>query len=294
MRYRFMRFPGGKPKAVTFSYDDGCRADARLADTLHQYGLKGTFNLNACFGEKPDDWQLSVDEIREHVLANGHEIAVHGERHRANGALTPLEGIREVLNGRLALENTFDRIVRGMAYPDSGITRFVSGMDYARVKQYLTELEIAYARTLGGDNDGFELPADWHAWMPTAHHVNPNVLSYIDAFLALDFSEKAYVAGLRPRLFYLWGHAYEFDRDDNWALLDEICTRLAHQDDIWCATNMEIYEYTKAYESLVFRADGSMVYNPSLQTVWFALDHQTVCIAAGETARLDALTKKTV
>ena len=23
MRYRFMRYPGGKPKAVTFSYDDG-------------------------------------------------------------------------------------------------------------------------------------------------------------------------------------------------------------------------------------------------------------------------------
>ena len=25
MRYQFLRFPGGKPKAVTFSYDDGSR-----------------------------------------------------------------------------------------------------------------------------------------------------------------------------------------------------------------------------------------------------------------------------
>lgn len=27
MRYRLMRFPGGKAKAVTFSYDDGDRGD---------------------------------------------------------------------------------------------------------------------------------------------------------------------------------------------------------------------------------------------------------------------------
>ena len=31
MRYRFLRFPEGKFKAVTFSYDDGLHADIRLA-----------------------------------------------------------------------------------------------------------------------------------------------------------------------------------------------------------------------------------------------------------------------
>ena len=29
MRYRFLRFPGGKTKAVTFIYDDGCRQDIK-------------------------------------------------------------------------------------------------------------------------------------------------------------------------------------------------------------------------------------------------------------------------
>ena len=46
MAYRFLRFPGGRAKAVTFSYDDGVRHDLRLADTLNRYGLKGTFNIN--------------------------------------------------------------------------------------------------------------------------------------------------------------------------------------------------------------------------------------------------------
>lgn len=42
----YMRFPSGKYKAVTFSYDDGFCTDIRLAPTLDKYGLKGTFNIN--------------------------------------------------------------------------------------------------------------------------------------------------------------------------------------------------------------------------------------------------------
>ena len=32
MRYVFRRYPGGKAKAVTFSYDDGVVQDKRLAE----------------------------------------------------------------------------------------------------------------------------------------------------------------------------------------------------------------------------------------------------------------------
>ena len=46
MRYVFMRFPGGKAKAVTLSYDDGCIQDIRLSNVISPLGLKCTFNLN--------------------------------------------------------------------------------------------------------------------------------------------------------------------------------------------------------------------------------------------------------
>lgn len=42
----FMRFPGGKKKALTLSYDDGVEQDIRLIDIMKKNGLKGTFNLN--------------------------------------------------------------------------------------------------------------------------------------------------------------------------------------------------------------------------------------------------------
>ena len=40
-------YPGGKIKALTFSYDDGVRFDGKLIEIFNRYGMKGTFNLNA-------------------------------------------------------------------------------------------------------------------------------------------------------------------------------------------------------------------------------------------------------
>jgi hypothetical protein len=179
-------------------------------------------------------------------------------------------------------------IIRGMAYPDSGITKFTSDTDYSTVKSYLSELDIAYSRTLGGDNDSFELPSDWHAWMPTVHHNNARIDEYIDKFLAIDLSAKAYCASRRPRLFYIWGHSYEFDRNDNWDHLEHICKRLSDNDDIWYATNIEIYDYVTAYNSLRYSADGHIVYNPTLLKIWFVVDGAPYSIEPGETLKIQA------
>ena len=120
MRAMFMRYPGGKAKAVTFSYDDGVPQDKRLAAMFDEYGLKATFNFNS---DKSRSVSFSKEEIHEYFLSKGHEIAVHGAFHRANGHLRPIEGIQDVLDCRLELEEKCERIIRGMAYPDSGIRR---------------------------------------------------------------------------------------------------------------------------------------------------------------------------
>ena len=285
MRYRFLRFPEGRPRAFTLSYDDGCLQDIRFSEILNKYGVKCTFNLNSDVHKGEN--ALSKETVIEKFLDKGHEIAVHGAFHRAPGAVRAVEGIRDVLDCRLELERKYDMIIRGMAYPDIGITRFSNGASYENIRGYLKDLDIAYSRTLGGDNDGFELPNDWYAWMPTAHHKNPEIFNYIDKFLAIDFSDKAYKAAKRPRLFYLWGHSYEFDRDDNWDRIEQILERIANRDDVWYATNIEIYDYITAYDSLRFSADGTIVYNPTLIKVWFEIDgNRLYSIAPGETLRI--------
>lgn len=287
MRYRFLRYPGGKSKAVTLSYDDGVRQDIRLARIVEKYGIKCTFNINSgMFGETPADRRLSVAEIKEQLLDAGHEVAIHGRLHRAPGMCRPVEVTQEYLSCRMELEKAFGRIIRGMAYPDSGIRNVQCGADYPTVRQILKDLDIAYARTLGSDNDSFRLPEDWYAWMPTARHANPQVLDYAKRFVELD-PNGVYISGRYPRLFYLWGHSYEFDTDSNWELLEQICQLLGGHEDIWYATNIEICDYVKAYEALVMSADGTMIYNPTVQKIWMTADGKPYTINPGESITLE-------
>ena len=283
MRYQFLRFPGGKPKAFTLSYDDGNPADIKLSEIITKYGVKCTFNLNGDVIRK--DKGITKEEAIEHILSKGHEIAVHGNYHRAEGTLRPIEGIRDVLDCRMELEEKFDMIIRGMAYPDCGIRVMVNNTSYEKVKNYLAELDIVYSRSLGADNDNFELPNDWHNWIPTAHHANPKIMEYLDKFINLD-NDNGYGARRYPRLFYMWGHSYEFKNEDNWELLEDICKKVSDREDIWHATNIEIYEYVNAYYSLVYSANGKTIYNPTLIDIWFVVDGVLHEIKSGETIKL--------
>jgi len=89
---RYMRFPGGKRKALTFSYDDGVEQDIRLMEIFNQYGLKGTFNLNGSRFEK-DEYTYPAGTIHRPMgrklaletyggaLGQNHEVAVHSYTH---------------------------------------------------------------------------------------------------------------------------------------------------------------------------------------------------------------------
>ena len=278
MRYMFLRFPGGKYKAVTLSYDDGCPTDIRFAETVSKYGLKCTFNMM-------NTDTLTPAVIKDKILGAGHEVAVHCLHHRAPGVQRAFAGIKDVLSCRLSLESDLGIIIRGMAYPDSGIRQFSNGADYESIKRYLKDLGIVYSRTLGGDNNGFNIPCDWHAWMPTAHHANPKTLEYIDEFAALP--DVSNLSRRDARLFYMWGHSYEFDKSANWDYLDRLCEKFAALKDVWFATNMEIYDYVTAYNSLIMSADETIIYNPTLKEIWFDIDKKQYVIKPGETLVLE-------
>ena len=286
MRYRMLRFPEGKHKAVTLSYDDGCRQDIKLSQILNKYSIRCTFNLNSNWlGKDENDWHLTKEEIKTYIIDTGHEIALHGAEHRANGNLRPIDGIQDVLNCRLGLEKDFNCIVRGMAYPDSGIGHFHNGITMEEIASYLKQLDVAYARALGEKNQSFGLPQDWYKWMPTAHHNDPEIFKLIDDFLNYK-PENVYPAIRLPKLFYLWGHSYEFDEKNNWDRMEIICQKLGGKEDIWYPTNIELYDYISAYHSLIFSADNSKIYNPTLKKLWFDIDGVLYTINPGETLKI--------
>ena len=83
-------------------------------------------------------------------------------------------------------------------------------------------------------------------------------------------------------LFYIWGHSYEFNLDNNWELIEGVCAKLGGRDDIWYASNIEIYDYVTAQRSLRISADNRIIENPSALDVWVRNDEDIVKIPGGK------------
>ena len=88
-------------------------------------------------------------------------------------------------------------------------------------------------------------------------------------------------------MFYVWGHSYEFPRDNNWDLIEDLCRYMGGRDDIWYATGIELYDYAMAFQRLEKSLDEKIIYNPSALDVWFVAEGETYCVKAGQTLCLE-------
>ena len=69
-------------------------------------------------------------------------------------------------------------------------------------------------------------------------------------------------------------------------MLEDICKKISRKSDIWYATNIEIYDYVKAYERLRTSYDKRIIHNPSSIDVWVETKGDIYCIKAGESVKL--------
>ena len=58
---------------------------------------------------------------------------------------------------------------------------------------------------------------------------------------------------------------------------------VSNRDDVWYATNIEIYEYVEAYRNLIYSQDKSKVYNPSALPVYMIHEGKKYVVNPGET-----------
>ncbi len=265
-----MRFPQGRKLALTLSYDDGSIHDRKMIEILDKHNIKCTFNINSALARN-DDWHISLTEFKELCKTGGHEIACHSKTHPRLELIPPIHATEEVLEDRKNLEELTGSFVRGMAYP--------YGTYNDTVVQILKNSGIVYSRTVNSTNT-FEIPTDWLRLNPTCHHNASNLMELADKFLS---GPPAYSL---PYLFYLWGHSFEFDRNDNWQILEEFCEKLGGNDQIWYATNIEIYDYVEAFKRLIFSTDGTKAYNPSAIPLYIGKGETPVEILPNETASL--------
>lgn len=271
-KYTFLRFPEFRMKALTLSYDDGPADDARLVSILNEHGLKCTFNINS--GSFRGWNGMSPAETLAYYKKGGHEIAVHGYRHLSLTEVPSEMAVNDIIEDRRNLEAMTGDIVTGMAY--------ANGSFDDSVVEILKRCGIKYSRTCVSTG-GFDIPSDWLRLPPTCHHNDPRLPELIEQFLS--DRQASYYWSNRPMLFYLWGHSFEFPHKDNWHLIEDFAERFGGRDNIWYATNGEIFDYVTAYDRLEFDVLGKTVHNPTSTGVWLNLLGQDIYVGSGETVR---------
>ena len=266
MKVRFNCYKDGKHKAMTMSYDDGQIHDLRLLDIFNKNGIKGTFHLNS--GKFDDEKGKFLTSNDVATKFEGHEISVHTLTHPFLERVSDEEIVYEVTEDRKKLEALCGYPVRGMSYPYGTYT--------PAVIEKLRLLGMQYSRTTKSTGK-FGVPADFMEWHPTCHQADAKLFDYLEAFKNHKYPMP---------LFYIWGHSFEFPRDDSWERMEQFCAAAANDPHVWYATNIEIYDYVMALRALRFAADRTMVYNPSATEVWVEVDGTPVACPAGKVTKL--------
>lgn len=227
-------FGQGKNKAITFSYDDGITQDIRLIELLNKYGLKCTFNLNSgrfsrngimhLNGQRICHYRFHEDDINK-VYA-GHEIAAHSLTHPNLTLCDDEEVIRQVEDDRQKLSELAGYEVVGMAYPGGKVDDRVVDL----IKKHTG---IRYSRTIARTGN-FDMPEDLLRFHPSVFHLRfEEMMQLGQEFIQLQTDT--------PKVFSIWGHAYEMDcGSDYWVKLEDFFALISNKDDIFYGTNKEV------------------------------------------------------
>lgn len=270
-----MCYPGGLHKALTLSYDDGVEQDKKLIKIMKKYGIKGTFNINSgAYAPKGTVYEpgtihrrMTEKEVSKLYVKNGMEVATHGYTHPFLTRIPANVCAKEIVEDKIHIEEQFGVVARGHAYP--------FGAYNETVEEILRNSGIVYARTVNSTH-WFNLPENWLELNPTCHHDDPKLMELCDMFLNLN-GDWGY-----PQMFYLWGHAYEFEANNNWNVIESFCEKMSGKEDIWYATNGEIYNYQEAFKQLRFSTDVTRVENPTAYDLWFTYNNKAYMVKAGQ------------
>ena len=224
-----------KHKILTFSYDDGTTQDIRLVELFNKYGMKATFNLNSGkLGQERELLREGVtirhDKVKaadvQHIYA-GHEVAAHTLTHPSLLKLTNDEVVREVEQDRLQLSDLCGYEVVGFAYPGGHPNYDSRVADVIRANT-----GVRYCRTVLSSHS-FAPQENLYEFRPTVHHHAEweTLFALGEQFLSLKTDT--------PTVFYVWGHAFEFDIHDTWSRFEEFLQMMAGKKDIAYLTNKE-------------------------------------------------------
>ena len=130
----------------------------------------------------------------------------------------------------------------------------------------------------------FDVPENWLEMDTTCHHADSRLFDLADRFINEDPLRNWHrKSGF---LFSIWGHTYEFDKEEEWERIEKLMSIVSNREEVWYPTTIELYRYVKAFESLEYSVDQSVIYNPSAFDIWLAKDGKPFVVPSGETVKI--------
>ncbi len=258
------RYPNGSYYGLIMSYDDGSDGDYQLVEILNQYQLKGTFHLYSCVLDQPTF--ICRKDIE--ILYQGHEVSIHTTNHLHLPQVPISQQVYELFDNKQELESLVHYPMRGLSTP--------FGSSDENLQILMKSLGLEYCRTVISTRK-FDIPEDYLKWNPTIH-LKQDEDDLIREFFHNPFKEM--------RLFFNWGHSYEFRNEDKWDVFEHFCKQMTSYEPICSLTMSEMKDYLEALHHLVFTTKQDYVFNPSGIDVCISCNDALVKIPARSTVYL--------
>jgi len=236
------------PRIVTTSWDDGDRADLRVAEMLRSRDISGTFYVpNTPYGTRPS---LSHADLRA-LSSEGFEIGAHSVSHKLLWGLTAEELAKEVSPCKPMLEDILGKEVRMFCYPcgryDANVMRTLKEAGYwgARtVRMLATRLEF----------NPFEMPTSVQIIPHRKSSYIKNVararkMEGLQVFLThmtslnnwLELGKRLFDSVLQNGgMWHMYGHSYEIEKLGLWRDLEEMLDYVGNRKGVMYVPNCEL------------------------------------------------------
>lgn len=212
---------------ITTSWDDGHPLDVKLCSLLKDYGINATMYIPIA---NPENKVISTDTIR--ALSKDFEIGGHTFNHAWLTQVDKNSLIYEVTESKNVLESIIRKEVVSFCYP--------RGLYDKKVIDKLKESGYKLARTVRSLCTTLSRPLEYH---PTIYAFDYNLIAkgkHIVTASNRSLATKLLLTGNIFRrwdmiakksldhvlenggIWHLWGHSWEIDRYDNWALLRDV------------------------------------------------------------------------
>ena len=229
--YEVAPWQGGKPGAITYSFDDGCSGQLTSGiPTLDKYGFKGTFNLVT-------GWNPNWGTFKS-AAQKGHEIASHTVSHaNLNGA-----GENELSQSKQIIEQNIGQECVTIVYPNC-----VTGNKGQISKYYISGRTCSGQLVSSNPGDMFEISSMIVG--STTQNNNAQALNSIADSAAQQGKWAVYLI-------------HGIDNDGGYSpisssALDQHFSYVKQQNKWWVATFKDVSKYILEANNLVISETGS-------------------------------------